>query len=68
MSEKENPEECGFCGYETKVLKYYDDKWLCEVCAESVPGTVIDGRGHSVDVARQISYLANKILDALRKT
>ena len=72
------PEECNFCGYETKELEFYNNQsapipeaWLCEVCASSVASS---GAYHfpcqyeNKDIIRHISYCTNMILSTMKRS
>ncbi len=72
--EREKPECCDFCEYETDHLKWYlqgQGGWLCYVCSHTPAGTVALHPGAhqavDVDVLRTVVLTTHMILDALAK-
>lgn len=71
----EKPEECDCCGYETTALEFFDlpprrPQWLCALCSGSFASTAVDYPHHFHDggmTVKTICYVANVILDAIRK-
>jgi hypothetical protein len=64
VKNNEQPEECSHCGYETSNLELFDKNWLCEVCANSVPETLISSND---GVSKQIAYSTNMIISQIWK-
>lgn len=61
----EKPEECSFCSYETEALTESDYGWICNVCFSSVNSALFYSQHKDNDLARQISYCTNMILEAV---
>lgn len=75
----EKPDQCMACGYPTSALSYYyndspgvpahrREVWLCLVCSGTSTGTAYhypDQYAEHRTVLRQVSYVANLVLDAL---
>jgi hypothetical protein len=79
MSEREKPEECDCCGFETEDLTFYegldtkiagggrtvkDDFWFCGLCA-STPASTRYRYCDEADALKTMCYVGNTILAAL---
>jgi hypothetical protein len=77
MTDREKPEECDCCQYETDALESYrshsqaDGRWLCALCAGTTTSTCDEyPENHDpdkVEIIKTICYVGNAILDALKK-
>lgn len=82
IQDRKDEQECSACGYPAKELKEYrnqniigphanEKKLLCELCARTMLGTYTDypdqHKGPELSVMRQITFVANAILDALER-
>ena len=69
--EKEQPEECSSCGYPTtKLKKYSDDNWFCDLCANTQSANAYlypSNDRTSADTMLLIAHVGNIIIDEIRK-
>lgn len=75
----EKPDECQSCEFETEALTFWPNPgygiskpvWLCQICSGSEAGhavmypTLDSSRANAV-VLRQIAYVGNVLLEAIR--
>ena len=75
-NEKEKPEGCDSCGWETVELTFYishgatiPEAWLCEVCESTFAGNAYHypRQYQNKEIMRMISYTTNMILAEIRK-
>jgi len=72
--QREKPEECEACNFETTELKLYDNNkpgfWLCEICAKSVSGNakIYPKPYENKELLHMQAFCTNMVIAEIRKS
>ena len=71
--QREKPDHCEACNFETAELKLYDNKepgfWLCEICAKSVSGNakIYPNLYENKELLHMQAFCTNMVIAKMRK-